>query len=65
MVKESKEFWNKAEAIQMEEKPKAAEGATAAPPTTPMFFPVSCYSLHYRVFHQLEDLVWVDLRYCI
>ena len=40
MVKESKEFWNKAEAIQMEEKPKAAEGAAAAPPTTPMFFPV-------------------------
>ena len=38
MVKESKEFWNKAEAIQME-KPKAEEGA-APPPPTPMFFPV-------------------------
>ena len=43
MVKESKEFWNKAEAIQMEERPKTAEAgaaAAAAPPTTPMFFPV-------------------------
>ena len=39
MVKESKEFWNKAEAIQMEERPKAAEEG-AAPPPTPMFFPV-------------------------
>ena len=38
MVKESKEFWNKAEAIQMEERPKTAEAA--APPPTPMFFPV-------------------------
>ena len=44
MVKESKEFWNKAEAIQMEERPKTSEGAAAAtiaPPPTPMFFPVN------------------------
>ena len=35
---------NKAEAIQMEERPKTSEGAAAAtiaPPPTPMFFPVS------------------------
>ena len=34
---------NKAEAIQMEERPKTSEAAAAtiAPPPTPMFFPVN------------------------
>ena len=40
MVKESKEFWNKAEAIQMEGGKASEAAATAAPPPTPMFFPV-------------------------